>query len=92
LTKTDRFNILLEFYPLLAVAACLFTCLLTALTTNDVANRLVGVACNGLAYIANEAKTVIHNAARALEGGTADVTTRLDEVLDWGIYAAEKTS
>lgn len=50
------------------------------------------MACNGLANIANEAKTVIHDAARALEGGTADVATRLDDVLDWGIYAAEKTS
>ena len=50
------------------------------------------MACNGLADIANEAHAVIHDAARALEGGTADVAARLDDVLDWGIYAAEKTS
>jgi hypothetical protein len=83
LEKTDIFIVFMN-NSLLASLACL--------TLDNVANRLVGMACNGLADVSNKAKAVIHNAARALEGGTADITTSLYEMLNWGIYAAEKTS
>ena len=74
---------------------CFYGNLLTvaaALASDNVANRLVGMACNGSADVSNKTKAVVHDAARALEGGTADVTAGLYEMLNWGIYAAEKTS
>ena len=79
-------------FTLLAVAACLLAALATALASHDVANRLVGVACDGLADVSNEAEAIVNDATRALERRAADVATSRDDVFNWGIYAAEKTS
>jgi len=80
-----------SFSFLLATLASL-TSLLAALAAYDVSYCLIRMACNGLADISNETNSIIHDATATLECRTADVTTRLNDVLNWRIYATEYTS